>query len=149
MIGYHNFNMKKLILFCLLFIGCSEDEGETFDNSLPKLNLDKFRVVEAGGGFGMPTTYSLSFSGYIINLTDNVYKTYRQNVVFTAANGNQVTGEMGLQMFRWLCPYDSLYGGGRSDNFENSTFIDSIVSWEAINDGLIVNYGEGDECDKN
>ena len=82
-------------------------------------------------------------------MTDNVYKTYRQNVVFTAANGNQVTGEMGLPMFRWLCPYDSLYGGGRSDNFENSTFIDSIVSWEAINDGLIVNYGEGDECDKN
>ena len=52
-------------------------------------------------------------------------------------------------MFRWLCPYDTLYGGGRSDNFENATFIDSIVSWETISDGLIVNYGEGDECSKN
>ena len=149
MIGNHNFNMKKLILFCILFIGCSEDNAEEFDNSMPKLDLDKFRVLESGGGFGMPTTYSLSFSGHIINLTENVYKTYRQKIVFTAENGNKVTGEMGLPMFRWLCPFDTLYGGGKSDAFESATFLDSIVSWETISDCLIVNYGEGDECSKN
>ena len=94
-------------------------------------------------------TFSLSFYGHIIYLTENVYKTYRQKIVFTAENGNQVTGEMGLPMFRWLCPFDTLYGGGKSDAFESATFLDSIVSWETISDGLIVNYGEGDECSKN
>ena len=77
------------------------------------------------------------------------FKTYRQKITFTAANGNQTTGEITLPMFRWLCPYDTLYGGGRSDSFETAAFIDSVVSWEAIESGLMVNYGTGSECDNN
>ena len=67
---------------------------------------------------------------------------------FTAANGNQLTGEISLPMFRWLCPFDTLYGGGKSGNFEEG-YIDSVVSFKSIEDGLLVIYGEGDECDDN
>jgi|TARA_B100000929_G_scaffold212671_1_gene169795 hypothetical protein len=143
--------MKKILFIGMLLIGCEDNKGKQseFDSSLPTLNLDKFRIVEAGGGFGMATTYSLSFSGYIINTTENVFKTYRQQIIFTAANGNQTTGEITLPMFRWLCPFDSLYGGGKSENVETATYIDSVVSWEAIESGLIVNYGTGNECDNN
>ena len=142
--------MKRILLIVILFIGCEDKNKQSeFDNTLPTLDIDKYRIVEEGGGFGMAATYSLSFSGYIINPTDNVFKTYRQKITFTAANGNQTTGEITLPMFRWLCPYDTLYGGGRSDSFETATFIDSVVSWEAIESGLMVNYGIGNECENN
>ena len=134
----------------MLLIGCEDKNKQSeFDNTLPTLDIDNYRIVEEGGGFGMSATYALSFSGYIINTTENVFKTYRQKITFTAANGNQTTGEITLPMFRWLCPYDTLYGGGRSDSFETAAFIDSVVSWEAIESGLMVNYGIGNECDNN
>ncbi|MDP6339850.1 MAG: hypothetical protein QF842_05940 [Candidatus Marinimicrobia bacterium] len=138
--------MTKWILLLVLFIGCQKDEPLAFDETLPTVILDKFRIAESGGGFGMPTTYSLSFSGQIINQTENVFKTYRQNILFTAENGNQSVGQITLPMFRWLCPFDTLYGGGKSENFE-AGFIDSVVTYEMLEDGLIVTYGEGDECD--
>ena len=77
--------MKKWILLVSLFISCQEDKPDPFDETLPLINIDKIRIVESGGGFGVPPTYSLSFSGEIINQTENVFKTYRQNVKFTAA----------------------------------------------------------------
>ena len=138
--------MKKWILLVSLFISCQEDKPDPFDETLPLINIDKIRIVESGGGFGVPPTYSLSFSGEIINLTENVFKTYRQNVNFTAANGNQVDGQMTLPMFRWLCPYDTLYSGGQTDNFEEG-FIDSVVTWGMVATGSIITYGVGNECD--
>ena len=138
--------MKKWILLVSLFISCQEDKPDPFDETLPLINIDKIRIVESGGGFGVPPTYSLSFSGEIINLTENVFKTYRQNVKFTALNGNQVNGQMTLPMFRWLCPYDTLYSGGQTDNFEES-FIDSVVTWGIVATGSIITYGVGNECD--
>jgi len=138
--------MKKWIFLLGLIIGCQEDQPEPFDETLPIISLDKFLIGESGGGFGMPTTYALSYTGEIINPTDNVFKTYRQNVRITAANGNQVIGQIKLPLFRWLCPFDTLYSGGKSDNFEEG-FIDSVVAWETIQDGLIVTYGVGNECD--
>ena len=138
--------MKKWILLVSLFISCQEDKPDPFDETLPLINIDKIRIVESGGGFGVPPTYSLSFSGEIINLTENVFKTYRQNVKFTALNGNQVDGQMTLPMFRWLCPYDTLYSGGQTDNFEES-FIDSVVTWGMVATGSIITYGAGNECD--
>jgi hypothetical protein len=138
--------MKKWILLVSLFISCQEDKPDPFDETLPLINIDKIRIVESGGGFGVPPTYSLSFSGEIINLTENVFKTYRQNVKFTALNGNQVNGQMTLPMFRWLCPYDTLYSGGQTDNFEES-FIDSVVTWGMVATGSIITYGVGNECD--
>ena len=141
-----NYHMKKWILLTGLFISCQEDEPIPFDETLPIINIDKIRITESGGGFGMPTTFSLSFTGEIINQTENVFKTYRQNMSFTAANGNQVNGEMTLPMFRWLCPYDTLYGGGQSDNFAEG-FIDSIMAWEKLATGSIITYGVGNECD--
>ena len=138
--------MKKWILLVSLFISCQEDKPDPFDETLPLINIDKIRIVESGGGFGVPPTYSLSFSGEIINLTENVFKTYRQNVKFTALNGNQVNGQMTLPMFRWLCPYDTLYSGGQTDNFEEN-FIDSVVSWCMVATGSIITYGVGNECD--
>ena len=138
--------MKKWILLVSLFISCQEDKPDPFDETLPLINIDKIRIVESGGGFGVPPTYSLSFSGEIINLTENVFKTYRQNVKFTALNGNQVDGQMTLPMFRWLCPYDTLYSGGQTDNFEES-FIDSVVTWGMVATGSIITYGVGNECD--
>ena len=138
--------MKKWILLVSLFISCQEDKPDPFDETLPLVNIDKIRIVESGGGFGVPPTYSLSFSGEIINLTENVFKTYRQNVKFTALNGNQVNGQMTLPMFRWLCPYDTLYSGGQTDNFEEG-FIDSVVTWGMVATGSIITYGVGNECD--
>ncbi|HIB26735.1 MAG TPA: hypothetical protein EYO27_01940 [Candidatus Marinimicrobia bacterium] len=138
--------MKKWILLVSLFISCQEDKPDPFDETLPLINIDKIRIVESGGGFGVPPTYSLSFSGEIINLTENVFKTYRQNVKFTALNGNQVNGQMTLPMFRWLCPYDTLYSGGQTDNFEEG-FIDSVVTWGMVATGSIITYGVGNECD--
>ena len=138
--------MKKWILLVSLFISCQEDKPDPFDETLPLINIDKIRIVESGGGFGVPPTYSLSFSGEIINLTENVFKTYRQNVKFTALNGNQVDGQMTLPMFRWLCPYDTLYSGGQTDNFEEG-FIDSVVTWGMVATGSIITYGVGNECD--
>lgn len=138
--------MKKWILFITLFCGCQEDQPEPFDETLPKIEFDKFTIVEFGGDFGAPTTYGLSFFANIINQTDNVFKSYRQNIRFTAANGNQVMGQITLPMFRWLCPFDTLHSGGKSDMFEES-YIDSVVGWEMITDGLIVIYGDGNECD--
>jgi|TARA_Y100000780_G_C13303586_1_gene271152 hypothetical protein len=138
--------MKKWILLVSLFISCQEDKPDPFDETLPLINIDKIRIVESGGGFGVPPTYSLSFSGEIINLTENVFKTYRQNVKFTALNGNQVNGQMTLPMFRWLCPYDTLYSGGQTDNFEEN-FIDSVVTWGMVATGSIITYGVGNECD--
>jgi hypothetical protein len=138
--------MKKWILLVSLFISCQEDKPDPFDETLPLINIDKIRIVESGGGFGVPPTYSLSFSGEIINLTENVFKTYRQNVKFTALNGNQVDGQMTLPMFRWLCPYDTLYSGGQTDNFEEN-FIDSVVTWGMVATGSIITYGVGNECD--
>ena len=129
-----------------MFISCQEDEPVPFDETLPIINIDKIRIVESGGGFGVPPTYSLSFSGEIINLTENVFKTYRQNVKFTALNGNQVNGQVTLPMFRWLCPYDTLYSGGQTDNFEEG-FIDSVVTWGMVPTGSIITYGVGNECD--
>jgi len=141
-----NYRMKKWILLVSLFMGCQEDKPDPFDETLPLINIDKIRIVESGGGFGVPPTYSLSFSGEIINLTENVFKTYRQNVKFTALNGNQVNGQMTLPMFRWLCPYDTLYSGGQTDNFEEN-FIDSVVTWGMVATGSIITYGVGNECD--
>ncbi len=138
--------MKKWILLLGLLIGCQKNEPDTFDETLPIVNLDKFRIAESGGGFGMPTTYALSFTGEIINQTENVFKTYRQNILFTAANGKQVVGQVTLPMLRWLCPFDTLYGGGKSEDFEEG-FIDSVVTYEMLEDGLKVTYGEGNECD--
>ena len=141
-----NYRMKKWILLVSLFISCQEDKPDPFDETLPLINIDKIHIVESGGGFGVPPTYSLSFSGEIINLTENVFKTYRQNVKFTALNGNQVDGQMTLPMFRWLCPYDTLYSGGQTDNFEEG-FIDSVVTWGMVATGSIITYGVGNECD--
>lgn len=138
--------MKKWILLFSLFWGCQEDQPEPFDETLPKVDFTKFSIVESGGGFGMPTTYALSFSATIINQTDNVFKTYRQNVSFTAANRNQVNGQITLPMFRWLCPFDTLNGGGKSVSFEEG-FIDSVITWEMIKTGTIITYGVGNECD--
>ena len=138
--------MKKWILLVSLFISCQEDKPDPFDETLPLINIDKISIVESGGGFGVPPTYSLSFSGEIINLTENVFKTYRQNVKFTALNGNQVDGQMTLPMFRWLCPYDTLYSGGQTDNFAEG-FIDSVVTWGMVATGSIITYGVGNECD--
>ena len=138
--------MKKWILLFCLFWGCQEDQPEPFDEMLPKVDFTKFSIVESGGGFGMPTTYALSFSATIINQTDNVFKTYRQNVSFTAANGNQVNGQITLPMFRWLCPFDTLNSGGKSVSFEEG-FIDSVITWEMIETGRIITYGVGNECD--
>jgi len=123
-----------------------EDQPEPFDEMLPKVDFTKFSIVGSGGGFGMPTTYALSFSATIINQTDNVFKTYRQNVSFTAANGNQVNGQITLPMFRWLCPFDTLNSGGKSVSFEEG-FIDSVITWEMIETGRIITYGVGNECD--
>ena len=134
-----------MLLFSL-FLGCQEDQPEPFDEMLPKVDFTKFSIVGSGGGFGMPTTYALSFSATIINQTDNVFKTYRQNVSFTAANGNQVNGQITLPMFRWLCPFDTLNGGGKSVSFEEG-FIDSVITWEMIKTGTIITYGVGNECD--
>ena len=87
--------------------------------------------------------------GYVSDATDlDPWLTLKQNILFTAANGNQLTGEISLPMFRWLCPFDTLYGGGKSGNFEEG-YIDSVVSFKSIEDGLLVIYGEGDECDDN
>lgn len=138
--------MKKWILLFSLFWGCQEDQPESFDETMPKVDFTKFSIVESGGGFGMPTTYALSFSATIINQTDNVFKTYRQNVSFTAVNGNQVNGQITLPMFRWLCPFDTLNGGGKSVSFEEG-FIDSVITWEMIETGTIITYGVGNECD--
>jgi hypothetical protein len=138
--------MKKWILFFSLFWGWQEDQPERFDETLPKVDFTKFSIVESGGGFGIPTTYALSFSATIINQTDNVFKTYRQNVSFTAVNGNQVNGQITLPMFRWLCPFDTLNGGGKSVSFEEG-FIDSVITWEMIKTGTIITYGVGNECD--
>ena len=138
--------MKKWILLFSLFWGCQEDKPEPFDETLPKVDFTKFSIVESGGGFGIPTTYALSFSATIINQTDNVFKTYRQNVSFTAVNGNQVNGQITLPMFRWLCPFDTLNGGGKSVSFEEG-FIDSVITWEMIETGTIITYGVGNECD--
>ena len=99
-----------------------------------------------GGGMGTPATYALSFSATIINQTDNVFKTYRQNASFTAANGNQVNGQITLPMFQWLCPFDTLNVGGKSVSFEKG-FIDSVITWEMIETGKIITYGVGNECD--
>lgn len=137
--------MKKWILLLVIFFGCQENQP-AFDEELPKIELDKIVVLKEGGGFGTPIIYSLSFSGNLINLTDNVFKSYRQQIQFTAANGNQINAGISLPMFRWLCPHDTLYSGGRSDNFEEN-YIDSVVSFVAIEDGLVVVYGDGDECD--
>jgi hypothetical protein len=49
-------------------------------------------------------------------------------------------------MFRWLCPFDTLYGGGKSVSFEEG-FIDSVITWEMIKTGTIITYGVGNECD--
>ena len=60
--------MKKILLIVILSIGCEDKNKQSeFDNTLPTLDIDKYRIVEEGGGFGMVATYSLSFSGYIIN----------------------------------------------------------------------------------
>lgn len=138
--------MKKWIVLFSLFWGCQEYQPDLFDKMLPKVDFTKFSIVESGGGFGMPTTYALSFSATIINQTDNVFKTYRQNVSFTAVNGNQVNGQITLPMFRWLCPFDTLNGGGKSVSFEEG-FIDSVITWETIETGTIITYGVGNECD--
>ena len=54
----------------MLLIGCEDKNKQSeFDSTLPTLDIDKYRIVEEGGGFGMSATYSLSFSGYIINTT--------------------------------------------------------------------------------
>ena len=140
--------MKRILFILTLMLGCEDNKDNGFDNALPDIELDKITIVATGGGFGLPPAYSLSFSGNIINSTDNVFKSFRQNILFTAANGNQLTGEISLPMFRWLCPFDTLYGGGKSGNFEEG-YIDSVVSFKSIEDGLLVIYGEGDECDGN
>jgi len=138
--------MKKWILLFSLFWGCQEDQPEPFDETLPKVDFTKFSIVESGGGMGTPATYALSFSATIINQTDNVFKTYRQNASFTAANGNQVNGQITLPRFRWLCPFDTLNGSGKSVSFEEG-FIDSVITWEMIETGKIITYGVGNECD--
>ena len=138
--------MKKWILLFSLFWWCQEDQPEPFDEKLPKVDFTKFSIVGSGGGMGTPATYALSFSATIINQTDNVFKTYRQNASFTAANGNQVNGQITLPKFRWLCPFDTLNGGGKSVSFEKG-FIDSVITWEMIETGRIITYGVGNECD--
>ena len=140
--------MKRILFILTLMLGCEDNKDNGFDNALPDIELDKITIVATGGGFGLPPDYSLFFSGNIINSTDNVFKSFRQNILFTAANGNQLTGQISLPMFRWLCPFDTLYGGGKSGNFEKG-YIDSVVSFKSIEDGLLVIYGEGDECDDN
>ena len=96
--------MKKWILLFSLFWGCQEDQPEPFDETLPKIDFTKFSIVASGGGFGMPTTYALSFSATIINQTDNVFKTYRQNISFTAANGNQLMDKSHYPCFDGSAP---------------------------------------------
>ena len=94
--------MKKILLIVILFIGCEDKNKQSeFDNTLPTLDIDKYRIVEEGGGFGMAATFSLIFSGYIINPTDNVFNTYRQKITFTSPTGTQTTGAIHFPMFSW------------------------------------------------
>ena len=79
--------MKKWILLFSLFWGCQEDQPEPFDETLPKVDFTKFSIVESGGGFGMPTTYALSFSATIINQTDNVFKPIARMLVLPQSMG--------------------------------------------------------------
>ena len=140
----------KYLLLIILFFACgdNDDSENSFDNTLPQIDLDasSFRLIITGGGFGETESVRLNFTGNIINNTDNVFKTYRQNVIFTANNGNEITGQFSLPLLRWLCPYDTLIGGGRSDTFQPG-FIDSVISWKIVQDGLIAVYGIGNECD--
>ncbi|SVD87240.1 uncharacterized protein METZ01_LOCUS440094 [marine metagenome] len=138
--------MKKLLIALAFIMGCDQNTNSE-DDDLPKIELSEIKVVQEGGGLA-PITYSLGFKGNIINTTDNVFKSFRQTVIFNAANGNQIDAEMGLPMFRWLCPRDTLFSGGKSKDFEEG-FIDSVISYEPIDLGLIVVYGQGNECDKN
>ena len=141
--------VKLFILFALI-IGCTDnnDPDDNFDSTLPNIELDtkSFKLIVTGGGFGESESVRINFSGSIANNTDNVFKTYRQNILFTAQNGNEITGQFTLPILRWLCPFDTLIGGGRSDTFQPG-FIDSVVSWKIIEQGLIAVYGIGNECD--
>ena len=49
--------MKRILLIVMLLIACEDKNKQSeFDNTLPTLNIDKYRIVEEGGGFGMATT---------------------------------------------------------------------------------------------
>lgn len=137
--------MKKLLLMLAILIGCAENRKS--DEVLPEIEVTESKVIEEGGGL-VPITYRLSFKGNIINHSDDVFKSFRQTVVFNAANGNQVDAPIGLPMFRWLCPRDTLIFSGKSKTFAEG-YIDSVVSYEALEIGQIVVYGQGNECDKN
>jgi len=137
--------MKKLCIMLAIFIGCAENRK--LDEQLPTIEISETKILTEGGGL-VPITYRLGFNGNIINLTDEVFKSFRQTVIFTAENGNQVDAPVALPMFRWLCPRDTLIFSGKSKNFSEG-FIDSVVSFEVIEIGQIIIYGQGDECDKN
>lgn len=137
--------MKKIFIFLAIFIACEENKES--EDSLPIIEVTETSVVQAGGGL-LPITYHLAFKGNIINPTEEVFKTFRQSVLFKAENGNQVDAQIGLPLFRWLCPDSSLLFAGKSNDFAEG-YIDSIVSYVPVDIGLVVVYGQGDECDKN
>ncbi len=137
--------MKKCLMVLAVLVGCAENRK--LDEQLPIIEVKETKVIEEGGGL-VPVTYRLSFKGEIINLSDDVFKSFRQTVIFTAENGNQVDAPIGLPMFRWLCPKDTLIFSGKSKTFAEG-YIDSVVSYKAVEIGQIVVYGQGNECDKN
>ena len=137
--------MKRILLVLAVLVGCAENKK--LDEQLPEIKVTESKVITEGGGL-LPITYRLSFKGNIINLSDDVFKSFRQTVVFNAANGNQVDAPIGLPMFRWLCPRDTLNFFGKSKTFAEG-YIDSVVSYEAVEIGQIIVYGQGNECDKN
>ena len=78
----------KYLLLITFFFACgdNDDSENSFDDTLPQIDLDasSFRLIITGGGFGETESVRLNFTGNIINNTENVFKTYRQNVIFTA-----------------------------------------------------------------
>lgn len=140
--------MNKWILAAALLVGCQESGStDDFDDTLPEIIFDQISV-DAPGGFDQTDLYAIAFKTRIVNPTENVFKTFRQDILFTGANGNLVTGQLTLPMLHWLCPLDTLIADEtKSEPFEQG-FIDSVISAEPVTEGegLMIVYGKGDEC---
>ena len=77
--------MKRILLILAVLVGYAENRK--LDEQLPEIEVTESKVITEGGGL-LLITYRLSFKGNIINLSDDVFKSFRQTVVFNATNGN-------------------------------------------------------------
>lgn len=132
----------RILLILTCFLAACQDKEEEFDDSLPVVEISDMRITPLG-----PGNQVIMFATRITNLTNNVFLTYRQSVLFTAQNGEQVEGDFSLPYGQTLCPDSALsYSGNQSNAFVEG-LIDSIITVELIDDNLIVIYGKKEICE--